>query len=158
MNNNQLFNDHLSEVFADALRKQGGFARRKDSIREATGMVLQLANLTVGLQAGLPAWAIGIIAAIIGVLQIVHAATSEAPLAPSQERKLIAQARKKELPDFGDASVLNVLMNIADAVNNQRAKERGIDGYGPAAVEVSPDLEKATSLDDLRKKLAINAK
>lgn len=158
MNNNQLFNDHLSEVFADALRKQSGFARRKDSIREGTGMVLQLANLTVGLQAGLPAWAIGVISAIIGIVQIIHAATAEAPLAPSQERKLLAQAKKSELPDFGDASVLNVLMNIADAVNNQRAKERGIDGHGPAAVEISPEIEKAISLDDLRKKLAVNAK
>lgn len=154
MNENKVFNDALAESFSKALANQGGFARRKDSIRDLTGLILQVGNILVGIQAGLPVWASALIAAFIGLVQIVHAATSEAPLAPSQERKIREGAKEVDLtnPLVKDLKVIETLANILDAVNNQRKAERGLDGYGKAAIEVAPKGERPVvrTLDALR--------
>jgi hypothetical protein len=154
MNENKVLNDALAESFSKALAKQPAFARRKDSIRDFTGLILQASNILITVQAGLPVWATALIAVLIGVVQVLHAATSEAPLAPSQERKILESAKELDLinPVVKDMKVIETLANILDAVNNQRKAERGLDGYGKAAIEVAPEGERPVvrTLDALR--------
>lgn len=162
---NAAFSDTVSEAFSNVLAKQPGVVRRKDSINNATGAVLQVASLLTTVSAGLPLWVSAILAVIIGVVQVLFTATSEGAVTPSQERKIVAEVSKLERPELKHAGALNTLLNIFDAVEIEREKERSVGEYGKGAlsevrtpekreedIEVSPEPE--TSLDALRNQVA----
>lgn len=131
--NNDFFSEKVSEAFRNALANQPEIARRKNTINGVTGTLLHVAGISAASLTGVPWWAALLFSLIVGAVQVVHSATSEGPLTPSQERKLLAEVKKVETPEIQEANTLNTLMNIFDAVNNQRARERGIDGYGLGA-------------------------
>lgn len=132
---NALFSETVSEAFSNALSKQPSVVRRKDTINNASGAFLQIASLLTTVSAGLPLWVSAILAAIIGIVQILFSATTEGPLAPSQERKIVAEIKKINKPEVAKAGALNTLLNIFDAVEIERAKEREQAGpYGKGAL------------------------
>ena len=164
---NALFSETVSEAFSNALSKQPSIVRRKDTINNASGAFLQIASLLTTVSAGLPLWVSAILAAIIGIVQILFSATTEGPLAPSQERKIVAEIKKINKPEVAKAGALNTLLNIFDAVEIERAKERGASNYGKSALSEERVPEKAegdmtvqpepeTVLDSLRNKVADN--
>lgn len=166
-NSNAAFSEVVSDAFSNVLAKQPAIQRRKDSINGAAGTVLQLANILVTLNIGLPLWVTAIFAIIIGVVQVVFTATTEGAVTPSQERKLLEEVKKIDKPDLKHAGALNTLLNIFDAVEIERAKERGASNYGKSALSEERVPEKAegdmtvqpepeTVLDNLRNKVADN--
>ena len=166
-NPNAAFSEVVSDAFSNVLAKQPTIQRRKDSINLGTGTFLQVANLLTTVSAGLPLWASAILAVIIGVVQIVFTATTEGAVTPSQERKLLEEVKKIDKPDLRHAGALNTLLNIFDAVEIERAKERGASNYGKSALSEERVPEKAegdmtvqpepeTVLDNLRNKVADN--
>lgn len=172
MSNNAFLSEDFSKAFAGVLSKQPSVVRRKDSINNIFGAVLQLLNIVAVLTAGAPLWVGAVIAAVIGLAQVVYTATTEGPVTPSQERKILAELNKIEKPELRGASALNLLTNIWDAVEIQRAKERGADGYGLEAVSEKEEdvevedlpttpaekepLKPETSLDALRNQISAN--
>lgn len=167
LNSNAAFSEVVSDAFSNVLAKQPEVMRRKDSINNVTGAVLQVASLLTTVSAGLPLWASAIIAIIIGVVQVVFTATTEGAVTPSQERKLQEEIKKIDKPDLKHAGALNTLLNIFDAVEIERAKERGASNYGKSALSEERVPEKAegdmtvqpepeTVLDNLRNKVADN--
>lgn len=167
INSNAAFSEVVSDAFSNVLAKQPEVMRRKDSINNITGAVLQVASLLTTVSAGLPLWASAIIAIIIGVVQVVFTATTEGAVTPSQERKLQEEIKKIDKPDLRHAGALNTLLNIFDAVEIEREKERGASNYGKSALSEERVPEKAegdmtdqpepeTLLDDLRNKVADN--
>lgn len=164
---NAAFSEVVSDAFSNVLAKQPGVIRRKDSINNVTGAVLQVASLLTTVSAGLPLWASAIIAIIIGVVQVVFTATTEGAVTPSQERKLQEEIKKIDKPDLRHAGALNTLLNIFDAVEIEREKERGSNNYGKSAISEDRVPEKAegdmtvqpepeTLLDTLRNEVADN--
>ena len=166
-NSNAAFSEVVSDAFSNVLAKQPAIQRRKDSINGVAGTILQVANIIVTLNIGLPLWATAIIAIIIGVVQVVFTATTEGAVTPSQERKLQEEIKKIDKPDLKHAGALNTLLNIFDAVEIEREKERGSNNYGKSALSEERVPEKAegdmtvqpeseTVLDNLRNKVADN--
>lgn len=162
---NAAFSETVSEAFTNVLAKQPEVVRRKDSINNATGAVLQVASLLTTVSAGLPLWVSAILAVIIGVVQVLFTATSEGAVAPSQERKIIAEVSKLERPELKHAGALSTLLNIFDAVDIEREKERSFGEFGKGAIsEVrTPDKseedikqapEPETVLDKIRDQVA----
>lgn len=160
---NALFSETVSEAFSNALSKQPGVVRRKDTINNASGAFLQVASLLTTVSAGLPLWVSAILAAIIGIVQILFSATTEGPLAPSQERKIVAEIKRLNKPEVAKAGALNTLLNIFDAVEIERAKEREQAGpYGKGALSEAVDVPEAnvepatpeTLLDTLRNQVS----
>lgn len=82
----------LNEAFADALTKQSGFARRKNTIAAVAAGVLQVVNFAGVFLADAPAWVTVLVAAIIALAEAVFHATTKASLAPSQKDDLLAAA------------------------------------------------------------------
>lgn len=167
MNTNAAFSEVVSDAFSNVLAKQPAIQRRKDSINGAAGTVLQLANILVTLNIGLPLWVTAIFAIIIGVVQVVFTATTEGAVTPSQERKLQEEIKKIDKPDLKHAGALNTLLNIFDAVEIEREKERGSNNYGKSAIseervpekaegDVTVQPEPETLLDTLRNEVADN--
>ena len=162
---NAAFSETVSEAFANVLAKQPGVVRRKDSLNLAAGTFLQVSSLLTTVSAGLPLWASAIISVIIGVVQVVFTATTEGAVTPSQERKIVAEISKLERPELKKAGALNTLLNIFDAVEIEREKERSLNEYGKEAIsevrtpekreediEVAPEPE--TVLDKIRNQVA----
>lgn len=162
---NAAFSETVSEAFSNVLAKQPAVVRRKDSINNATGAVLQVASLLTTVSAGLPLWVSAILAIIIGVVQVLFTATSEGAVTPSQERKIIAEVSKLERPELKHAGALSTLLNIFDAVEIEREKERSVGEHGKGAlsevrtsekreedIEVAPEPE--TVLDKIRNQVA----
>ena len=137
----------VSEAFSNALSKQPSVVRRKDTINNASGAFLQIASLLTTVSAGLPLWVSAILAAIIGIVQILFSATTEGPLAPSQERKIIAEIKKIDKPEVAKAGALNTLLNIFDAVEIERAKERE-KAEKARAREEAKAAKKAAAVED----------
>lgn len=167
LNSNAAFSEVVSDAFSNVLAKQPAIQRRKDSINGAAGTVLQLANILITLNIGLPLWVTAILAIIIGVVQVVFTATTEGAVTPSQERKLQEEIKKIDKPDLRHAGALNTLLNIFDAVEIEREKERGSSNYGKSAISEERVPEKAegdmtvqpepeTLLDTLRNEVADN--
>lgn len=167
INSNAAFSEVVSDAFSNVLAKQPEVMRRKDSINNITGAVLQVASLLTTVSAGLPLWASAVIAIIIGVVQVVFTATTEGAVTPSQERKLLEEVKKIDKPDLRHAGALNTLLNIFDAVEIERAKERGSSDYGKSALseervpekaegDITAQPEPETLLDTLRDKVADN--
>lgn len=164
---NALFSETVSEAFSNALSKQPSVVRRKDTINNASGAFLQIASLLTTVSAGLPLWVSAILAAIIGIVQILFSATTEGPLAPSQERKIVAEIKKINKPEVAKAGALNTLLNIFDAVEIERAKEREQAGpYGKGALSETVDVPEGnvepttpeTLLDTLRDQVSDTTK
>lgn len=160
---NALFSETVSEAFSNALAKQPSVVRRKDTINNASGAFLQIASLLTTVSAGLPLWVSAILAAIIGIVQILFSATTEGPLAPSQERKIVAEIKRLNKPEVAKAGALNTLLNIFDAVEIERAKEREKAGpYGKGALSEEVDVPEdnvepatpETLLDTLRNQVS----
>ena len=160
---NALFSETVSEAFSNALSKQPSVVRRKDTINNASGAFLQIASLLTTVSAGLPLWVSAILAAIIGIVQILFSATTEGPLAPSQERKIVAEIKRLNKPEVAKAGALNTLLNIFDAVEIERAKEREKAGpYGKGALSEAVDVPEEnvepatpeTLLDTLRNQVS----
>ena len=164
---NALFSETVSEAFSNALSKQPSVVRRKDTINNASGAFLQVASLLTTVSAGLPLWVSAILAAIIGIVQILFSATTEGPLAPSQERKIVAEIKKINKPEVAKAGALNTLLNIFDAVEIERAKEREQAGpYRKGALSETVDVPEdnveptppETLLDTLREQVSDTTK
>lgn len=167
INTNAAFSEVVSDAFSNVLAKQPAVQRRKDSINGVAGTILQVANIIVTLNIGLPLWATAIIAIIIGVVQVVFTATTEGAVTPSQERKLQEEIKKIDKPDLKHAGALNTLLNIFDAVEIEREKERGSNNYGKSAIseervpekaegDIAAQPEPETLLDTLRNEVADN--
>lgn len=167
LNSNAAFSEVVSDAFSNVLAKQPAVQRRKDSINGVAGTILQVANIIVTLNIGLPLWATAIIAIIIGVVQVVFTATTEGAVTPSQERKLQEEIKKIDKPDLKHAGALNTLLNIFDAVEIEREKERGSNNYGKSAIseervpekaegDIAAQPEPETLLDTLRNEVADN--
>lgn len=163
MNQNAAFSEVLSEAFSGALSKQPGIVRRKDTINNATGAFLQVASLLGTTAVGLPIWASAILAVIIGVVQILFTATTEGPITPSQEKKLLREVVNIDRPEMKHASTLNTLLNIFDAVEIEREKERkGRDAVSEdrkpedRTVDIKDSPAPSTVLEDIRNQVADN--
>lgn len=160
---NAAFSETVSEAFSNVLAKQPSIQRRKDSINLTTGTFLQVASLLTTVSAGLPLWASAILAVIIGVVQVLFTATTEGAVTPSQERKIVAEISKLERPELKHAGALNTLLNIFDAVEIERSKEREKAGpYGKGALSEAVDVPEdnvepatpETLLDTLRNQVS----
>lgn len=160
---NAAFSETVSEAFSNVLAKQPSIQRRKDSINLTTGTFLQVASLLTTVSAGLPLWASAILAVIIGVVQVLFTATTEGAVTPSQERKIVAEISKLERPELKHSGALNTLLNIFDAVEIERAKEREQAGpYGKGALSEAVDVPEdnvepatpETLLDTLRNQVS----
>lgn len=164
---NALFSETVSEAFSNALSKQPGVIRRKDTINNASGAFLQVASLLATVSAGLPLWVSAVLAVIIGIVQILFSATTEGALAPSQERKIVSEIKKLNKPEVAKAGALNTLLNIFDAVEIERAKEKEAAGpYGKGALSETVDVPEGnaepaspeTVLDKLRDQVSDTTK
>lgn len=145
--NNDLFADKFSEAFSEALSKQPAIVRRKNTINGITGLILHLAGYAAAFLTDVPLWGAALFSLVVGVVQVFHSATSEGPLTPSQEKKIVAEIKKVKTPEFEEANVLGTLLNIFDAVNNQRQKERGVAGYGLGAANEAVEGPESDELD-----------
>lgn len=162
---NAAFSETVSEAFTNVLSKQPEVFRRKDSINNATGAFLQVTSLLTTVSAGLPLWASAVLAVVIGVVQILFSATTEGAVTPSQERKIVAEVSKLERPELKHSGALSTLLNIFDAVEIEREKERSFGEHGKGALsevrtpdKSEEDIEQApepeTVLDKVRDQVA----
>ena len=73
---------------AEALAEQSWWMRRKDTLTAIAGTILQVANLLLLVSGEWPAWINAIIAAVIGLAQIVIHAGTKGAITPSMAARL----------------------------------------------------------------------
>lgn len=78
----------FKDAVAQALAEQPGYLRRKDSLTALAGTALQVGNLLVAFTADAPAWVNILIAAVIGIAQIVVHAGTKGAITPSMVQRL----------------------------------------------------------------------
>lgn len=78
----------FQSAVAEALNEQPWYQRRKDTLTAVAGTVLQVLNLLVLYSGEWPAWANAIIAAVIGVCQILVHSRTKGAITPSMAKRL----------------------------------------------------------------------
>ena len=73
----------ISDAVSNALQDQSWFMRRKDTLAAVAGTVIQLVNVAAAYTTSMPDWANILIAAVVGVCQVVVHATMPGPITPS---------------------------------------------------------------------------
>lgn len=76
------------EAVDEYVASQPWYVRRKDSITAVAGMILQIANLLVMVQDKLPIWSGAVIAAVIGLCQLIVHAKTPGAITPSMGERL----------------------------------------------------------------------
>lgn len=130
---NQMISDVLVRAYGAAGDNQSNLVRHKGKILQASGGVLQVLQILAVMSADGPLWLAALLAGVIAAIQVVVTKMTPSAITESQPERILKEVRKLDLPELKHAGVLETLMNIADAVNNQRAKERGIESFGPQA-------------------------
>lgn len=82
----------FSSAVEVALAQQPWFMRRKDTIVAVAGTLLQVANIAVAYTTNAPEWVNFVIAAVIGVCQVVVHAGTPGAITPSMGPRLEATA------------------------------------------------------------------
>lgn len=78
----------FQSAVAEALNGQPWYQRRKDTLTAVAGTVLQVLNLLVLYTGEWPAWANALIAAVIGVCQILVHSRTKGSITPSMAKRL----------------------------------------------------------------------
>lgn len=78
----------FQSAVAEALNEQPWYQRRKDTLTAVAGTILQVLNLLVLYSGEWPAWANAIIAAVIGVCQILVHSRTKGAITPSMAKRL----------------------------------------------------------------------
>ncbi|AKN77511.1 hypothetical protein HO100_11435 [Corynebacterium ulcerans] len=82
----------IRDAVAAALATQPWFMRRKDTLAAIAGWVLQVGNFATGMAVGAPMWVSFLIAAVIGIAQIIIHAGTPGAITPSMGKRLTAVA------------------------------------------------------------------
>lgn len=92
---------NIEDAVSAALGEQSWFMRRKDTIAAVAGTVLQLANVGLAYTTDIPDWGNIVIAAVIGVCQVLLHATTPGAITPSMAPRLEAAAPTDSDPKTG---------------------------------------------------------
>lgn len=90
----------ISDAVSNALQDQSWFMRRKDTLAAVAGTVLQLVNVAAAYTTSMPDWANILIAAVVGVCQVVVHATMPGPITPSMAGRLEDAAPTVDTPEL----------------------------------------------------------
>ena len=95
----------FQNAVAEALNEQPWYQRRKDTLAAVAGTILQVLNLLVLYTGELPAWTNAVIAAVIGVCQIVVHARTQGAITPSMGERLERASLFAALKEGSDAPI-----------------------------------------------------
>lgn len=89
--------DIVQHSVAEALRDQPWYQRRKDTITQIAGYVLQFGNLATVYFTDAPLWVMGVVAVIIAIAQVAIIAGTKGAVTPSMIDRLGEKA--DEIPE-----------------------------------------------------------
>ncbi|CAB0673512.1 hypothetical protein FRC0268_00275 [Corynebacterium diphtheriae] len=96
-------NTDIQTAVTRALESQSWWLRRKDSLTSGAGLVLHFANLIVTMLGDTNPWVNVILAAVIGVAQLVIHAGTKGAITPSMVKRLEAAAPVAPVFDLDEA-------------------------------------------------------